>query len=72
VITRRYEAEADWVALQTSRDPRAARELFEELAETSKADPKPPTWSYVLFDTHPTTTQRVAMVAAWQARNGRP
>jgi STE24 endopeptidase len=72
VITRKYEAEADWVALQTSRDPRAARELFEELAETSKADPKPPAWSYVLFDTHPTTTQRVAMVAAWQARNGRP
>ena len=25
VVTRRYEAEADWVALQTSRDPAAAR-----------------------------------------------
>ena len=24
VVTRRYEAEADWVALQTSRDPQAA------------------------------------------------
>jgi STE24 endopeptidase len=72
VITRRYEAEADWVALQASRDPRAARELFEELSETTKSDPRPPTWSYVLFDTHPTTMQRIAMVEAWQARHARP
>jgi len=70
-VTRRYEAEADWVALQTSRDPRAARELFEELAETSHADPEPPGWSYLVFDTHPTTMQRIEMVEAWRARNGR-
>ncbi len=71
VISRRYEAEADWVALQTSRDPRAARALHRELAETSHADPEPPTWSYILFDTHPTAMQRIEMVEAWRARNGR-
>jgi STE24 endopeptidase len=59
------------VALQTSRDPRAARELHRELAATSHADPEPPTWSYIVFDTHPTAMQRIEMVEAWRARNGR-
>jgi STE24 endopeptidase len=72
VVTRRYEAEADWVALQTGRDPQAARKLFKEISETSHADPQPPAWAYVLFDTHPTTMQRIEMVEAWRARHGRP
>jgi STE24 endopeptidase len=71
-LTRRYEAEADWVALETARDPRAAKELHTELAETSLQDPDPPGWAFVLFDTHPTAMQRIEMVEAWQARNGRP
>jgi len=72
VVTRRYEAEADWAALQTGRDPHAARKLFEEISQTSHADPQPPPWAYVLFDTHPTTMQRIEMVEAWRARHGRP
>ena len=72
VITRRYEAEADWVALESSRDPRAARELFQELAETSHADPDPPLWSYIVFDTHPTAMQRIEMVDAWRMQDARP
>jgi STE24 endopeptidase len=70
-LTRRYEAEADWVALETARDPRAAKELHTELAETSLQDPDPPGWAFVLFDTHPTAMQRIEMVAAWRARNGK-
>jgi STE24 endopeptidase len=73
VVTRHYEAEADWVALETTRDPKAARGGFVDLATTSLADPKPPTWSYVLNATHPTIVQRIAMADAWAARNdGRP
>jgi STE24 endopeptidase len=71
-LSRRYEAEADWVALQTARDPRAAIDLHEELAEKSHADPDPPGWAFVLFDTHPTAMQRIEMAQAWRARNGRP
>jgi STE24 endopeptidase len=71
VLTRRYEAEADWVALQTARDPRAAKELHTELAQTSLQDPEPPGWAFVLFDTHPTAMQRIEMVEAWRARNRR-
>jgi STE24 endopeptidase len=70
VVSRRYEAEADWVALQTTRDPVAAREAFVDLASTSLADPRPPSWSYVFSDNHPTISQRIAMVNAWAARHG--
>jgi len=50
------------------RDPAAARGLFEEFATTSLGDPSPPTWAYLLLQTHPTLAQRVAMTDAWQAR----
>ena len=71
LVSRRMEAEADWKALQTTRDPAAARGLFEEFSTTSLGDPSPPTWAYVMLQTHPTLAQRVAMANAWQARNRR-
>jgi STE24 endopeptidase len=69
VISRRYESEADWVALQTARDPRAQRDAFRDLTETSLTDPDPPQWEVVLFGTHPTAMQRIEMAEAWRARN---
>lgn len=69
VVSRREEAEADWSALRATRDPLAARALFQGLTTTSHAAPDPPTWSYVLFYDHPTSVQRIAMVEAWRARN---
>jgi STE24 endopeptidase len=71
LVSRSMEAEADWKALQTTRDPAAARGLFEEFATTSLGDPSPPTWAYLLLQTHPTLAQRVAMADAWQRRNRR-
>ncbi len=71
VASRREEAEADWSALRATRDPAAARQAFRDLAVTSLADPDPPTWTYVLYDSHPTIVQRVAMVYAWEARSRR-
>jgi STE24 endopeptidase len=68
LISRHAEAEADWKALQTTRDPAAATGLFREFAETALGDPSPPTWAYVLLQTHPTLAQRVAMAEAWAAR----
>ena len=65
VVSRHMESEADWKALQTTRDPAAASGLFREFAETSLGDPSPPTWAYVLLQTHPTLAQRVAMADAW-------
>jgi STE24 endopeptidase len=71
IVSRREEAEADWSSLDATRDPVAARALFRNLAVTSRANPDPPSWSYVLYDDHPTIVQRIAMVDAWQARASR-
>jgi STE24 endopeptidase len=65
-ISRRIEADADWRALRTTRDPAAARGLFIRFASTSLGDPSPPTWAYLLFENHPTLAQRVAMANAWE------
>jgi STE24 endopeptidase len=70
VVSRRYEAEADWVALRTTRDPQSAKGLFQEFSETSLAQPNPPTWAYVMFENHPTLMQRIAMAEAFADREG--
>jgi STE24 endopeptidase len=66
VITRRMEMEADWVALETTKDADAARELFEEFADTALQDPDPPEWAHVWFDTHPAIVDRIAEATAWE------
>ncbi len=71
-ISRRMEAEADWKALQTTRDPIAARKLFVRFSKTSLGNPEPPLWAYVLLDSHPTLSQRVAMAEAWSRQHPRP
>jgi STE24 endopeptidase len=68
-ISRRYEAEADWIALETTRDPVAGRGLFEKFSRTSLQQPSPPRWDYVMLENHPTIMQRIAMMDAWKARN---
>ena len=67
-VSRGMEQEADWKALESTRDPGSARGLFEEFAKTSLGDPSPPTWAYLLLASHPSLAQRVAMVEAWAAR----
>jgi STE24 endopeptidase len=69
-ISRRYEAEADWVALEATRDPASARELFTSFSETSLNQPNPPGWAHLFFDTHPTLMQRIAMAEAWKSERG--
>jgi STE24 endopeptidase len=70
VFTRALEAEADWVALETTEDPDAARGLFSGFAEEALVDPDPPTWAHLLLDSHPTLVDRIAMAEAWRARRG--
>jgi STE24 endopeptidase len=67
-ITRHIEAEADWMALQTARDPSAQRALFQQFTRTSLEEPDPGTLDYLLFEDHPTIMQRIAMAEAWRRR----
>jgi STE24 endopeptidase len=68
VISRRYEAEADWRSLNATRDPDSARRLFQTFERTSLEDPSPPTWDYLWLENHPTLAQRIAMVEQWRSR----
>jgi STE24 endopeptidase len=67
-ISRHIESEADWVALQTTRDPTAGVQLFRQFVPTTLSEPDPPTWDYLLLENHPTIMQRIAMIRAWQRR----
>jgi STE24 endopeptidase len=72
VVSRRYESEADWMALQATRDPGAGREAFRSFTRIDLAQANPPEWSYVLLDDHPTVMQRIAMTQAWATRSRTP
>ena len=65
-VSRRYEAEADWMALQATRDPAAGRALFEGFVLTDLQNPDPPAWVNVFLEDHPSALDRVEQVEAWR------
>ena len=69
-VSRRYEAEADWRALNATRDPAAYTSLFQEFGRASLEEPNPPLLHYLWLENHPSLTQRIALAQAWSARNG--
>ena len=66
VVFRRQEGAADWAALQATHEPGTDRAAMRKLASKSLANPNPPTWTYVLYEDHPTIMQRLAMAQAWE------
>jgi STE24 endopeptidase len=68
VVSRRYEAEADWSALKATHDAASARKLFIDFQRTSLQEPDPPAWDYLWLENHPTIAQRIAMAEAWAER----
>jgi STE24 endopeptidase len=65
-VSRRYEAEADWMAVQATRDPGAGRALFENFVRTDLQNPDPPGWVRVFLEDHPSALERVEQVEAWR------
>ncbi len=70
-ISRRMEAEADWTALELTRDPNALEGVMVDLSRTSLGDPDPPGWVQFLLGTHPALADRVGMAEAWAERAAR-
>jgi STE24 endopeptidase len=73
LVSRRYEAEADWLALEATKDPDAAVALERRFVLTSLADPDPPVWVKDWLGTHPAPLERIAMAEAFRtlaARGG--
>lgn len=66
--SRQYEAEADWAALNATRDPDGMAALMRHFVTDALADPDPPGWAQTLFASHPTALERIAMADAWARR----
>ncbi|HXG76891.1 MAG TPA: M48 family metalloprotease, partial [Gaiellaceae bacterium] len=71
VVSRRLEAEADWRALELTRDPAAFERLLAGFAQTSLRDPDPPRAAQLLLGTHPSLAERAALARAWADRQAR-
>jgi STE24 endopeptidase len=69
-VSRRYEREADWLALRATGEPAAAEALFRRFTRTSRTDPDPPAVWHALNGTHPTLVERVELSRAAGPRGG--
>ena len=65
-VSRRYEAEADWRALNATRDPAVGDAALQSFERTSLEEPSPPLWDYLWLENHPTLMQRIAMAERWR------
>ena len=65
-VSRRYEAEADWVGLQGTQDPEAAKGLFKGFVKADLQNPDPPGWVHVFLDNHPPLLTRVEQAEAYK------
>ena len=63
-VSRRYEAEADWLALKATDDPEALERLVAGFVVTNVGDPTRPGWVTHMLGTHPSTLERIGMARA--------
>jgi STE24 endopeptidase len=68
-ISRHVESEADWMALETTRDPDAAERLFQRFTRVALEQPDPPRWAELVTGNHPTIEDRIRMALAWRDRH---
>lgn len=64
-VSRRYEAEADWIALRSTDDPASFVGLERRFVTTALAQPDPPGALTFWFGSHPTPLERIAMARAY-------
>ncbi len=64
-LSRQVEARADSFALDLTRDPADFIKFERRIAVRNISDPDPPVLLHLLFDTHPTTLERLGYGVAW-------
>ncbi|MGH7550388.1 MAG: M48 family metallopeptidase [Gemmatimonadota bacterium] len=69
-ISRRMEAEADWIALELSRDPDTFARVTRRLARSNLSPLTPPGWIVRWFYTHPPVLERIGMSECWRENGG--
>ncbi|MEV0820247.1 M48 family metalloprotease [Nonomuraea rubra] len=72
VISRHIEARADVHALDLTGDPATFIAMQKRLAITNISDLSPDAVEYVLYASHPSGPERIAMARAWAKLNGVP
>ncbi|WP_231619098.1 M48 family metallopeptidase [Nonomuraea sp. SBT364] len=72
VISRQIEARADVHALDLTEDPATFVAMQKRLATANISDLSPDAVEYVLYASHPTAAQRIAMARSWARLNGHP
>ncbi|MBB4916009.1 M48 family metallopeptidase [Streptosporangium saharense] len=70
VVSRHIEARADAHALDLTRQPATFVAMQKRLAVTNISDLSPNIIEYLLYASHPTTPQRIAMARSWALLNG--
>jgi STE24 endopeptidase len=70
VVSRRIEARADVASLDLTRDVETFVEAQKRLARTNLSDLDPNPVARLLFATHPSTTERIALAREWQRLRG--
>jgi STE24 endopeptidase len=68
-VSRFFERQCDYYALQKTGLARAYRSAFLKLARLNKADPDPHPLVVWLFDDHPPIRERLAMAAGFEGMN---
>ncbi|MFI6987299.1 M48 family metallopeptidase [Nonomuraea wenchangensis] len=72
VVSRHVEARADLHALELTRDPATFVAMQKRLAISNISDLSPDAVEYVLYASHPSGPERIAMARAWARLNGVP
>jgi STE24 endopeptidase len=71
-ITRAFERQADWTALELTRDPQSFIEAEKRMARDNLSNVAPNPVLVWFFSTHPTTVERIEMARLWQKQNVGP
>jgi STE24 endopeptidase len=70
LVSRQVEARADRHALILTHQPQAMIDVQQNLAVRNLSDLDPSWFSYLMFATHPTAGQRLAMARQWAHDHG--
>jgi STE24 endopeptidase len=71
-IGREFERQADWTALELTRDPQAFIEAEKKLARDNLGNVAPNPVAEWFFSTHPTAVERIEMARLWQRQHPSP
>lgn len=65
-VSRRFERQADWAALELARDPDAFERAEKRLLTHNLGNPIPSTLAVAVFATHPPAVERLEMAQHWR------